>query len=269
MSYGDANLANWDDRAAIHLRDTTGFYRLDAFRAGEDVLNPIEAAEIGDVAGRRLVHLQCHFGLDSLSLARRGATVTGIDFSGVAIDGARKLTAETGLNAHFVQGDVLAARDLVDGQFDIAYTTWGTIIWLADIRRWAATAASLLAPGGFLYIADAHPTALGFEQSGDDLVLAHPWRTPAERPLVFDGPETYTGDTTPLAHPRTYEWQHPLSAIIGGLLDAGLRLDFLHEHEEVPWQIYPLAVPAGRGMYRLPDRIPAIPLAFSLKAVRP
>ncbi len=269
MSYSDANLANWNDRAAIHLRDTTGFYRLDAFRAGEDVLNPIESDEIGDVAGRRLVHLQCHFGLDSLSLVRRGARVTGIDFSAIAIDGARNLATETGLDAHFVQGDVLAARDLVEGRFDIVYTTWGTIVWLADIGRWAATVASLLAPGGFLYIADAHPTALGFEQVGDDLVLTHPWRTAPDRPLVFDGGETYTGDATPLAHPRTYEWQHPLSAIIGALLDAGLRLDFLREHEEVPWQIYPMAAPAGRGMYRLPPTVPAIPLAFSLKAVRP
>lgn len=269
MSYSAANLANWNDRAAVHLRDTTGFYRVDAFRTGEDTLNPIEAAEIGDVDGRRLVHLQCHFGLDTLSLARRGAEVTGIDFSPVAIAGARGLAAETGIPARFVEGDVLGARDLVEGQFDIAYTTWGTITWLPDIRAWAATVATLLAPGGFLYLADAHPTALGFEQAGDSLVLTHPWTTPSDRPLVFDGPETYTGDATPLAHPRTYEWAHPLSAIIGGLLDAGLQLDFLHEHEEVPWQIYPLAVPIGRGMYRLPDSVPAMPLAFSLKARRP
>lgn len=268
MSYTDANRANWDDRAAIHLRDATGFYRLDAFRAGEDVLNPIEAAEIGDVAGRRLVHLQCHFGLDSLSLARRGAAVTGIDFSSVAIAGARRLADETGIAARFVEGDVLAARDLVEGQFDIAYATWGTITWLPDIRRWAATVAALLAPGGFLYLADAHPAALAFEQVGDALVLTHPWHTAPDRPLVFDGPETYTGDATPLAHPRTYEWAHPLSAIIGGLLDAGLRLEFLHEHEEVPWRIWPLAVPAGHGLYRLPGHLPAMPLAFSLKAAR-
>lgn len=268
MSYADANLANWNDRAAIHLRDATGFYRVDAFRAGEDVLNPIEAAEIGDVAGRRLVHLQCHFGLDSLSLARRGAAVTGIDFSGTAIDGARRLAAETGIAARFVEGDVLRARDLVEGQFDIAYTTWGTIIWLADIRRWAATVAALLAPGGFLYLADAHPSALAFEQVGEALMPTHPWRTPPDRPLIFDAAGTYTGDATPLAHPRTYEWAHPLSAIIGGLLDVGLRLDFLHEHEEVPWPIWPLAVPAGRGMYRLPDSQPPMPLAFSLKASR-
>ncbi len=268
MSYTAANLANWNDRAAIHLRDATGFYRVDDFRAGADTLNPIEAAEIGDVAGRRLVHLQCHFGLDSLSLARRGAKVTGIDFSPTAVAGARRLAAETGLDARFVEGDVLAARGLVDGQFDIVYTTWGTIIWLDDIKRWAAAVASLLAPGGFLYLADAHPTALGFEQVGDTLVLTHPWRTPPDRPLVFDGPETYTGDATPLAHPRTYEWAHPLSAVIGGLLEAGLRLDFLHEHEEVPWQIWPLAVKAGRGMYRLPAGLPALPLAFSLKATR-
>jgi SAM-dependent methyltransferase len=146
----DVNRRNWDDRAAIHARDTTGDYMLDRFRAGEDAFHTIEAQELGDISGKRVLHLQCHIGRDTLCLVRRGAVATGLDFSAVALDFARRLADETGLKARFVQGIVDEAPRLTPGPFDLAFTTWGTICWLPVLRVWAKAIASVLAPGGEL-----------------------------------------------------------------------------------------------------------------------
>ena len=264
--YIDLNKANWNERAAIHLEDVTGFYEIAEFRAGKSSLHAIEAVEIGDVRGKRLAHLQCHIGLDTLSLARLGAEVTGIDFSATALDGARRLASELGIPATFVEGNVYDARRLLDGTFDIVYSTWGAINWLPDITAWARVAASLLRPGGVLYMAEAHPVTLVFEEVEGRLVPTYPWRTPRHQPITSDSPTTYTGATTPLVNRRAQEWMHPLSGIVGALIDAGLSIEFLHEHEHLPWQLFPMMVPAGGKLYRLPDGMVRFPLSFSIKA---
>jgi SAM-dependent methyltransferase len=261
-----ANRRNWDERVPILRRDRTGFYAVERFLAGEKRLHAIEPGELGDVAGKRLIHLQCHFGLDTLILARHGAIVTGLDFSCVAIEEARLLAARTGLAAEFVCANVYYAREAVAGDFDIAYVTWGTICWLPDLAGWAQTIASLLAPGGYLYFADAHPNMLILEERDGRLVHEYPIDTPAERPLVFNEAHTYSDDTTPLAATRPYEWIHSLSRIIGALLGAGLTLDFLHEHPALPWPLFPMCVRGEDGMWRLPDSVPAFPLSVSLRA---
>jgi SAM-dependent methyltransferase len=259
----------WDERVAVHRADRTGFYSVEDFLAGGDSLGPIEAGEIGDVAGKRLLHLQCHFGLDTLSLARRGAEVTGIDFSPAAIIAARELAAQAGLAARFAECDVYDARTAIAGTFDIVYVTWGAIGWLPDIRRWTALVADFLAPGGFLYLAESHPIALLLQHEGGRLYCHYPWRSAADEPIVEDTVTTYTGDETQLTHTRSYSWNHAFSDILGGLIDHGLRLDYLHEHETVPWKIFPNAVEADDGMFRLPDGYPRIPLSFSLRASKP
>jgi hypothetical protein len=129
--------------------------------------------------------------------------------------------------------------------------------------------ADLLAPGGWLYFAEAHPAMLNLDQVDDRLVVGRGWRSPPDAPHIYEADTTYTGDTAKLAHPRTYEWAHPFSEIIGGLLAAGLRLDFLHEHEILPWQAFPMMLPAGQGMFRLPETHPALALSFSLRATKP
>src|SRR5215469_12339462 len=165
----DINRRNWDERAGIHARDANGAYMLDRFRAGEDALHAIEAAELGDVRGKRVLHLQCHIGRDTLCLARRGADVTGLDFSGSALAVARRLSEQTGLKASFVQGTVDQAPRLTPGPFDLVFTTWGTICWLPDMAAWAKVIASVLAPGGELYFADAHPAFNVLEESAGGL----------------------------------------------------------------------------------------------------
>ncbi|KLK93748.1 hypothetical protein AA309_06885 [Microvirga vignae] len=263
-----ANLSNWNNRAALHIRDATGFYNVDGFLAGEDKLYPIEASEIGDVKGKRLLHLQCHFGLDTLSLARRGAIVTGLDFSPVAIEGARDLAKKANLPATFVEADVYDARKMVDGHFDMVFSTWGTICWLPDVKRWAKVVADMLAPGGSFYFLDSHPSAQVLDLRDGHLEPTYGWRTPMDKPDVFEEATSYTGD---VHKEKTvdYNWIHPLSDIIGGLLEAGLHLEFLHEHEFLPYKLFPVMVPAGKLLFRLPDGSVPIPLSFSLKAVKP
>jgi SAM-dependent methyltransferase len=262
-----ANLSNWNKRAALHIHDATGFYNVDGFLAGEDKLYAIEASEIGDVKGKRLLHLQCHFGLDTLSLARRGAIVTGLDFSPVAIEGARDLAKKANLPATFVEANVYDAREVIEAEFDMVFSTWGTICWLPDVKRWAKVVASMLAPGGTFYFLDSHPSAQVLDQRDGRLEPTYGWRTPMEKPDVFEETQSYTGD---IHQEKTvdYNWIHPLSDIIGGLLEAGLRLEALHEHERLPYKLFPMMVPTGDGMFRLPDGTVPIPLAFSLRAVK-
>ena len=264
-----ANRRNWEERVAIHRRDRSGFYAVERFLRGEKNLHAIESSELGDIAGKRLIHLQCHFGLDTLILARRGAIATGLDFSPAAIAAARALASEADLAAEFACADVYDARGVLDGVFDIAYVTWGTICWLPDLPRWAATVASLLCPGGYLYLADAHPNMLILEQRDGRLVHEFAIDTPPDQPLAFDVGITYSDDDTPLAATRTYEWIHSLSRIIGALLGAGLALEFLHEHPALPWSPFPLCVRGEDRMWRLPDDVPAFPLSFSLRARKP
>jgi SAM-dependent methyltransferase len=263
-----ANLANWNNRAAAHVRDASGFYDVPGFLAGGDTLHAIEASEVGSVAGKRLLHLQCHFGLDTLSLARRGAIVTGLDFSPVAIASARDLAAKADLRAAFVEADVYEARQRVEGLFDLVYVTWGTIVWLPDLRRWGEVIAGMLAPGGSIYLADSHPSALVLDEKDGRIEPSYAWRTPSASPIIEAGTTSYTGDSIAPEAAKTYNWIHPLSDIIGCLLDAGLRLDFLHEHELLPYRLFRSMVPADRGMFRLPEAAIPIPLSFSLRATK-
>lgn len=264
-----ANRLNWDDRAKLHATDTTGAYRIEQVIAGGDSLHAIEAGEIGDVAGKRLIHLQCHIGLDTISLAHRGARATGLDFSSEALAAAREFAGRAGRSVRFVQSDLYDAPASLGATYEIAYVTWGAINWLPDIFRWARIVSDLLEPGGFLYLAESHPSALCLEEIDGRIVAKYGWRTPSERPLVFDETSTYTGDARPLTNTRNYEWIHPLSDIVSALTVAGLAIDWLHEHELLPYRLFPKMIPAGSpGLFQLPDDEPRLPLSFSLKAVK-
>jgi SAM-dependent methyltransferase len=262
----EINRRNWDERASIHARDTTGDYMLNRFRAGEDALHAIEAAELGDIAGKRVLHLQCHIGRDTLCLVRRGATATGLDFSAAALDVARRLSDETGLKADFVEGTVDQAPELTPGPFDLVFTTWGTICWLPDMKRWAKVIASVLAPGGELYFADAHPMFCVLEEHAGQYAPTWDYQTPLDQPLQFVNETTYTGDKTVMAHQSTREWIHALSAVLGGLIDAGLTITMFREHDVLPWQGLKSLVPASDRLWRFPDGVPRIPLSYSVRA---
>lgn len=266
--FSAANRANWDERVLIHRADATGAYRMAALRAGDNSLHPIEDRELGEVRGKRLIHLQCHFGRDTLALARRGARVTGLDFSTEAIRTARGLASELDIDAEFVEGTVEKARALVSGAFDIVYVTWGAINWLPELASWGKTVASLLGPDGFLYLAEGHPFLYVLDERDPGLKPGYDYRSRPDAPIPSDDETTYTGDATRLRCARNYCWNHSLSDVVMALIGAGLRLEFLHEHEEIPWAFAAMMepVPQSNGMYRLPEGFPRLPLAFSLKA---
>lgn len=262
-----ANLANWNERADIHVRDQTGFYGVEALVAGANLLTDIEAAELGEVTGLRVAHFQCHIGTDTLSLARLGADVVGLDFSPTAIAHARRLASRCGLGAQFVEGSVYAAPTLLGTGFDRVFTTWGTIYWLDDLSAWARAAAAVLAPGGKLYFADTHPMVFQFEaDEGGQLVLRRDYRTTAATPLASDELTSYDGSSHRLTSTRIYEWVHPLSDTVTALIGAGFSIDFVHEHEALPWAPFPDMVYGEDRLFRLAPGHVRMPLALSIGA---
>ena len=257
------NRANWDDRVPVHL--ASEFYDLDGFRSGASSLRPFEVAEVGDVAGKRLVHLQCHVGLDTLSWARNGALVTGLDFSEPAIEAARSLAADLGIDASFVAADVYDAVAALGGQrFDVVYTGVGALVWLPDIPRWAQVVTALLEPGGFLYLLEGHPFAQVLDDAEGAVVVGDYFDG---RPQVADEPYTYT-DGPALEHTRSIWFQHQLGEIVTALASAGLRIDFLHERDFDLFQRFDSLERHG-AEYRFPAGRPAVPMMFSLRATRP
>jgi SAM-dependent methyltransferase len=265
----ELNRSWWDERVPIHVG--SAFYDVDGFRAGGSTLRPFEREEVGDVAGKRLAHLQCHFGLDSLSWAREGASVVGLDFSAPAVEAASRLATETGLDARFVHADVYDAVEALGGErFDVVYTGLGAINWLPDLRRWADVVAELLAEGGVLYLAEFHPFTWGF---GDhDLTLEYDYfHDPAGVVLDDDEGGSYADLDAATEHNATREWAHPVAEIIGAVLGAGLRLELFSEHDYTLSPRFDFLEPdAGAletGMiYRQPAGRPRIPLMFSLRA---
>ncbi|ONK15431.1 class I SAM-dependent methyltransferase [Streptomyces sp. MP131-18] len=259
------NRENWDDRVGVHA--ASEFYDLPAFRAGEDHLRLFEPDELGEVAGRSLLHLQCHMGQDTLSWARRGARVTGLDFSAEAVRTASALAADIGLadRARFVVADVYEAEAALGGErFDVVYTGLGALVWLPDLPRWARVVASLLAEGGVLYLVEFHPFTELLGEDGKAVERDYFDRAGE----TFDFAHTYT-DGPPLSRTVQVQWHHPLGDIVTALAGAGLRIDFLHEHDHTMWPRFPALQRAGAREYRYPAGEPRVPLMFSVRATRP
>ena len=223
------NRAHWDEKVGIHLGPRG--YDLTALREGRARFYPIEEAELGPVAGKRVLHLQCHFGSDTLKFAQRGANAVGLDFSPDAIAAARRLADELGLadRAHFVLADLYDAPTTIaeSAGFDIVFVSWGAICWLPDIRRWAEIVAHFLSQGGFLYLAEAHPAAMVFDDAAK-LPDGRPgFHVPylAREAVIMEETCDYIDATAKLHYPTTHTWVHPLGDVVSGLLQAGLALD--------------------------------------------
>ncbi|MGY1857587.1 class I SAM-dependent methyltransferase [Modestobacter sp. SYSU DS0290] len=270
-----ANRANWDERVPAHLVA----YGVEQFIASPHQLSDVVREDLrllgphlpgGTPDGLTLAHLQCHIGTDTLSWARLGARVTGIDFSPAATAAARQIAARAGLAATFVDSDVAGAADAVGGaQFDVVYTGIGALTWLPDLRSWAATVAHLLRPGGVFFVRDGHPllTAVRSDATGGSLALEGPYFGTGA-PLRDDGGATYADDEVRLANAVTYQWPYSIADVLQSLLGAGLRLTSFAEHRSVPWRALPSLVP-GAGGWVLPDRPERLPLTFSLTATAP
>ena len=267
-----ANRDLWDAWTGIHT--VSEFYDVPAFRDGRDPIRirDDEREEIGPVAGKSLLHLQCHFGLDTLSWARLGANVTGADFSEQAIEAARALAADVGMPATFVLSNLYDLPDALEGEFDIVYTSRGVLGWLPDITGWARVAAHFVKPGGIFYVTEIHPVAQVFENEGvapGELRLTYPYWS-HEQPLTFDVKGSYADPNAP-TDPNLVEhgWDHSLGEIVTALIDAGLRIDFLHEFDYCGWAL-DFLVEGDDGRWRLPaDAKGQLPLFFSIRATKP
>jgi SAM-dependent methyltransferase len=265
------NRDRWDAWTKIHVR--SDFYDVASFRNGERPirLKDYELNEVGSVQGKTLLHLQCHFGLDTLSWARLGAIVTGADFSSVGIAAARALAGELDIAARFVEANLYELPNVLDEQFDVVYTSKGVLGWLPDIVGWAQTVAHFVKPGGFCYVTEIHPVAQVFEDEGvavGELRLAYPYWSHPE-PLRFEVHGSYADPSAPTEGLVEYGWDHSLGEIVTALIEAGLRIDFLHEFDFVEWPLDFLAE-SPDGRWRLPPGLPGqLPLFFSLKATKP
>lgn len=260
--YIAANKELWKHWTEIHAR--SDFYDMAGFKAGKITLAPLEIEEVGDVRGKSLLHLQCHFGQDTLSWARLGGQVTGADFSEQAIALARALSDELKLDARFVCANLFDLPQVLAGQFDIVYTGGGVLSWLPDLRRWAKVIAHFLKPGGCFYIREIHPVAMIYEQEQGELKIRHPYfAKPA--PLRFDVRGSYA-DYNADYRGVEYNWIHSMSDIINGVLAAGLRLEFVHEFPYTFYQMFGSLVQDGAGRWVMPGH--DFPLSFSLRATK-
>lgn len=272
--YVNTNRANWDERAAAHAARNGLGYRVQRYVDDRELLSGVvrfDLDRLGDIAGLRTVHLQCHIGTDTLSLARLGARVTGLDFSPVALAEARALVAETGDGVDFVESDVdMALSVLEPASFDLVYTGVGALCWLPKVDRWAAVVAGLLAPGGRLFIREGHPILWAMDDRlSDDLHLRFSYFEQPE-PLEWDSDSTYVPTDRPLTSTKTYEWNHGLGEIVTALLNAGLTLTALVEHDSVPWEALPgQMIEREDGEYALDARAGVAPLSYTITAQKP
>jgi len=260
----------WDAWTAIHTAGT--FYDVQRFRDDPtDVrIRPWELEEVGDVTGRSLLHLQCHFGLDTLSWARLGAAqVTGVDFSEPAIAFAKELAAETGLaqRSRFVVSDIYALPGpLVGETFDVVYTGRGALGWLPDLGPWARTVAGFLAPGGVFFIHEGHPVlwTIADEQPTDGLTLEYDYWGGETMSFPVEG--SYADPTADVDAEVEHGWNHSLGEIVTALASSGLHIDFLHEKRELDWPA-PFLVDRGDGVHVWPETMAgSLPLMYSLRA---
>lgn len=270
-----ANEANWDARTPVHL--ASRFYGLDQNPDPDRWFAPFEWDDMGELAGRDVVHLQCHLGTETLALARRGARTTGLDLSGEAVVAARDIAGRADLDVSYVHANVYDAPEaLGEGRFDLVYTGKGALCYLPDLHRWAEGVARLLRPGGRLYVVEFHPLlhALGLtpeqgEDPADDpgLLLRHDYLGDRGA-LLRDATYTYTDGPAVEGATECYEWMHGLDEVVDAVIGQGLRVEKLREHGELPWPRWPGMVRMESGWWRLPDAAPRIPHLFALSAVR-
>lgn len=262
--YTEANRATWNlwvtrDTGSDHHKDVA------RYRATGSSLRPIELAEIGEVAGKSLLHLQCNLGSETLSWARQGAHVTGIDIADEAITFAQRLAEESGLSerARFIRSDIYALPEALDETFDLVIATYGALCWAPDLEGWAQVAARYVAPGGALLLVDLHPIGMAIHTASDD---------PTGRALRIDGPYFHTREPQTeesAGQPTVFAWGYGLGEVVTALAATGLRVESLREHPYAHWRQFPQLIESGDGYWRWPDPTHELPLLFSLRATRP
>lgn len=256
-----ANRALWNARVAHHV--ASKFYDVEAFVAGAEVLGRIELDLLGDLHGQELLHLQCHFGQDTLGLARHGARVTGLDFSGSALEEAARLAQRCGLEATWVLSDVTEERPELVDRFDLVFSSYGTIGWLPGLKPWARNVARYLKTGGRFVFVEFHPAVWMFDNDFRNIAYSY-----FNRAVIAEtGPGTYADPSAPIALP-SYSWNHDLGEVVGALLNEGLRLTHFCEHDGSPYDVFPRMERGSDGLYRIADLAGKLPMVYALNATK-
>ena len=265
------NLANWQQRTPVHLGSEMYRQDIETLRAGGTTLLPPTDTEIGHIAGLRILHLQCHIGLDTLSLARMGAEVTGLDFSPAALEAGAKLADQLALDVRWIQADAQRADEALAGEtFDMVFASFGVFCWIPDVRRWMASAANLLAPGGVLYVADGHPVMDIFEDDANKPYgIDFRYSYFHQGATVFAPGPTYADDGSGAVMPESVEYTHTLGELVTAVAQAGLELEFLHEFPRCFFHRCKSMNERVPGVWDFPPPLTGkLPMVFSLQAVK-
>ncbi|WP_199612004.1 class I SAM-dependent methyltransferase [Flocculibacter collagenilyticus] len=255
MDYLAVNKQTWDERTKIHV--TSDFYDVEGFISGKSSLNEIELTLIGDVNAKSLLHLQCHFGLDTLSWARLGAKTTGVDLSSEAIDKATSLASDLKLDANFVCSDVFQFNMSGDAKYDIVYTSYGVLCWLPDLTRWAETISRSLKQGGKFYLVEFHPVM--------DLLSGYSYFSKDTPDIEEEA--TYTENSGDEALPIV-TWTHTISEVVNALVNAGIDIEAVDEYPYSPYECYEGLVQAENDMFKFMHKGQLVPLTYSIKGVK-
>ena len=260
--FEDANKKMWDELTDVHIKS----YGVEKFRAGVSTLDEIQLREVGDVQGRTLLHLQCHFGLDTLSWSREGAIATGVDFVEKSIAYANKLRDELHLNAHFICSNIYDLDKHLDKQFDIVYTSQGVLCWLKDIAKWGRIIAKFLKRGGIFYIMESHPISHIFNdtEKGPPKITQPYFHS--DQPTKWDDPYPDYSDQTYVKVNPSYEWLWTISDIVNSLINAGLKIEFINENPLAFYKALPDMVRRDDYFWYLPGYEDKLPLIFTLRA---
>lgn len=257
--YLELNKNNWNNRVSGHL--ASDFYQMDAFRAGETSLKEIEMELLGDIQGKSVLHLQCHFGQDTLSLARMGASVTGVDFSENAIEAARQLAQELSIDAHFHCCDVYSAPSFITEKFDIVYTTYGTIGWLPDLDQWAKVVSHFLKPKGKFIFVEFHPVVWMFDDDFHHVAYNYF----QDEAIVEDVSGSYADKSMQILD-TTVTWNHGLSEVYQALQNAGLNIDHFSEHPFSPYNCLKDMMEVEPNRFQVKHLVNKIPMVYALTA---
>jgi SAM-dependent methyltransferase len=270
--YLKLNQANWDERAPLHAASKE--YAFQRYIDDPHHLSCVVRFDLpllGDIRGLRALHLQCHIGTDTLSLARLGAQMSGLDFSAASLIEARHLAERCGTSIDYVESDVYAAAEaLPAGSFDLVYTGIGALCWLPSIDRWAHNVSTLLKPGGRLFLRDGHPMMMSInEDRHDALVVDRPYFEQPQ-PMSWNDDSTYVETSVRLKATQSYEWNHGLGEVISALLKHGLQITGLVEHQSIPWEALPgQMVCDEQEEWHLKDAQWRLPLSYTLQACKP
>ncbi len=265
------NLTSWNERVPAHAASPG--YAVNRFLEDPGHISDVvrfDAERLGDISGLRGVHLQCHIGTDTLSLARLGARMSGLDFSAPALDEARRLAERTGTEIEYVEAEVYAAADVLEpGSFDFVYTGIGALCWLPNVRPWAQVISELLRPGGWFFMREFHPVLWSLADRTDGLLLIeHPYFE-TDEPLVWEEGGTYVPTDAVFQSTTTHEWNHGLGEIVSALTEAGLHLTMFVEHQSAPLEIQGFQMERADDGWRLTDRPWRLPLTYTVRAVKP